>query len=706
MLNRFVFPLVAVVAFNPVGVFAQSSTPAPPAVTKVLPSSMAGVVLFNTTKENWGKFNRFNPFPFDISGPSFLPFLPSGIDYQTNVQPWIGEWAAMGVFVPQPAADGMFGDLWDSAVMVMPVRDQAGANNFVAKVREVQAQMPVERVYKGVQVIEWEEKVIPLEEYPDPMPPSEEIPSPPAEEKPQAFAPFSRFFPRFFGFTSNQNQRKLAQENSPNTPEPAPEMEPSMPTDPESEETFPDVELNVTQPGYAIALLPGYVVTANKAKVLEQLIDSQAGISSVANDASFQRTLNHPKFGEAVLVAYSNLREAVKVVPVMPSQSLPSWIKLPPGEMPTEEKPAETSRKQEKPTEKPTEKPVETPAQEMPVEEIPTEEIPTEEIPTEELPPEKVPSFSEFFNQVLQQLGRNYESIDAIGWVDQQGIRSQSNAYFNKLQPEYATQANPDDNKILTRLPAASYMSANSRNIKRQWDLIVKQSGEEGKPFIDAMRQGVLNNTGLDLDKDILGWMDREYALFFFPSEGGLLPTLFEPLKLGFSFMVQTSDRATAEKTIARLEEVLRTSSNDFFTKNTRTVGNETVTSWEALHPEKGNQSVLSYRWTDDNTLIITTGTSPMARLTPTPNPSLANTYLFQTATNSFQRPNSGYYFVNWGAALSFAYTFIPPEYLESEFASIGKQALGSIRSLSGSWLTTPEKEQSDFMIMIAPARK
>ena len=97
LLNRFVFPLVAIVAFNPVGVFAQSVTPAskpaPPAVTKVLPSSMAGVVLFNTTKDNWGKFNRFNPFPFDVSGPTFLPFLPAGIDYQTNVQPWIGDWA-------------------------------------------------------------------------------------------------------------------------------------------------------------------------------------------------------------------------------------------------------------------------------------------------------------------------------------------------------------------------------------------------------------------------------------------------------------------------------------------------------------------------------------------------------------------------------------------------------------------------------------
>lgn len=696
MLNRFVFPLVAILGFSPVGVFAQSvtpsSTPAPPGVTKVLPSSMAGVVLFNTTNENWGKLNRFNPFPFDISGPSFLPFLPSGIDYQTNVQPWIGDWAAMGVFVPQPTADGMFGDLWDSAVMVMPVRDQAGANNFVSKVREVQPQKPVERVYKGVQVIEWEEKEIPLEEYPDPMPPTEEIPSPPPEEKPQAFAPISRFVPRFFGFTSNQNQRKLAQENSAPA-EQAPEMEPSMPTDPESEETFPDIELTVTQPGYAIALLPGYVVTANKAKVLEQLIDSQGGISSVANDASFQRTLKHPKFGEAVLVAYSNLREAVKVLPVMSPQSLPSWIKLPPGEMPMEEKPAEASPKQDKPGEVPAEK-------------MPSEEMPSEEIPAEELPPENVPSFSEVFNQVIQQLGKEYDSLDAIGWVDEQGVRSQSNAYFNKLKPELATQASPDDNKVLTRLPGATYISTNSRNLKRQWDLVVERSGEEGKPFIDAMRQGVLNNTGLDLDKDIFGWMDREYALFLFPSEGGLLPTIFEPLKVGFSFMVQTSDRAMAEKTIARLEEVLQTSSNNFFTKNTRNVGNETVVSWEGLHPEKGNQSVLSYRWTDDNTLIITTGTSPMARLTPTPNPSLANTYLFQTATNSFQRPNSGYYFVNWGALLSFAYTFIPPMYLESEFASIGKQALGSIRSLSGSWLTTPEKEQSDFMIMIAPARK
>ena len=689
MLNRVVLPLVAVVAFNPVAALAQIETPvkspAPPAVTKVLPSSMAGVVLFNTTKENWGKLNKFNPFPFDISGPSFLPFLPIGINYQTEVEPWIGDWAGLGLFVPQPAADGMFADIWDSAVMVLPVREQAGATNFVSKVREIQTQVPIERVYKGVQIIEWEEKEVPLEEYPDPLPPT--------EENPQAFAPISRLFPHFFSFTSNQNQRKLSQENSPNPAEPAPATEPAMPTDPESEETFPDVDLTVTQPGYAIALLPGYVVTANKAKVLEQLIDSQAGISSVANDKSFQRTLNHPNFPNSVMVAYSNVKEAVKMVPVMPSKSLPSWLQLPANQISPEKMPGEKFSKQEKP-------------EELPPEELPPEELPPEELPPEELPLEEFPSFSEFFNEFLIQLGKNYDSIDGIGWVDEQGIRTQSNAYLNKLQPEYATQPHPDDDKILTKLPAASYMSANSRNLKQQWDLVVQRSGEEGKPFLDAIRQGVANSTGLDLEKDILGWMDREYALFLFPSEGGLLPTLFEPLKIGLSFMVQTSDRSAAEKTIARLEEVLKTSSNNFFTKNSRTVGNETVISWEGLHPEKGIQSVLSYRWANDNTLIITTGTSPMARLTPTPNPSLANTYLFQTATNSFQRPNSGYYFVNWGAALSFAYTLIPPEYLESEFARLGKQALGSIRSLSGSWLTTPEKEQSDFMIMIAPARK
>ena len=278
-------------------------------------------------------------------GLVFLPFLPIGINYQTEVEPWIGDWAGLGLFVPQPAADGMFADLWDSAVMVLPVREQAGATNFVSKVREIQTQKPIERVYKGVQIIEWEEKEVPLEEYPDPMPPT--------EEKPQAFAPISRFFPHFFSFTSNQNQRKISQENSPNPAEPAPATEPAMPTDPESEETFPDVDLTVTQPGYAIALLPGYVVTANKADVLEKLIDSQAGISSVANDKSFQRTLNHPNFPNSVMLAYSNVKEAVKMVPVMPSKSLPSWLQLPANQISPEKMPGEKFSKQEKPEELP-----------------------------------------------------------------------------------------------------------------------------------------------------------------------------------------------------------------------------------------------------------------------------------------------------------------------------------------------------------------
>nr|WP_242072561.1 DUF3352 domain-containing protein [Microcoleus sp. FACHB-68] len=630
-------------AIVPTAALAQPATleapaiPAP-AVTKVLPADIAGVLLLNTTKDNWGTLNRFNPLPFELSGPGFLPFLPAGTNFFADVQPWVGEWAAVALMIPQPPAEGQLPNFADSTLTVAPVVDVEGVNAYVAKVRETQGEPPIERQHNGITILEWPAQEAPVLEEPvqEPVPTESPEPlpqeqSPPATNPPQSLSFFSRFLPSsslplpLARFLPAQNQQiavgsEPVEVPVPPTPIPAPPG----------------------RAGIAIAVLPGYFATSTSGKAIEQFIDSQAGIKPLAEAAKFQRTLKHPQFSTSLMVGYSNIAAAVQIVPTI---SLPT--------------------------------------------------------PPEGTPPVPLPS-GEFYTALLKNLAETYDTLEGFVWVQPEGIRAQSAAYYTTPKLENATELTLNGDGILAKLPASTYMSSSSRNFQKQWSRMVKLYGEEGQSFLDIFRNGIRNATGLDLEEDIISWMDGEFSLFSFPTTQGLFPQALPGFKLGMGLMVQTSDRPAAERMLNRLEESVTTSSGGNVSI-TRREGSSPLTSWESPMPGKAPQSFFAYRWTDDNTLILTTGSGPMSLLTPEPSQPLANAYIFQTATQSFPRPNEGYFYLNWGATLSFIYTFFPLD--DSDASRFIKQGLGMIRSFSASNSATPEKEQSDILLVIAPAK-
>ncbi|MBD1939306.1 DUF3352 domain-containing protein [Microcoleus sp. FACHB-68] len=643
MLQRIALPLLSVLAIVPTAALAQPATleapaiPAP-AVTKVLPADIAGVLLLNTTKDNWGTLNRFNPLPFELSGPGFLPFLPAGTNFFADVQPWVGEWAAVALMIPQPPAEGQLPNFADSTLTVAPVVDVEGVNAYVAKVRETQGEPPIERQHNGITILEWPAQEAPVLEEPvqEPVPTESPEPlpqeqSPPATNPPQSLSFFSRFLPSsslplpLARFLPAQNQQiavgsEPVEVPVPPTPIPAPPG----------------------RAGIAIAVLPGYFATSTSGKAIEQFIDSQAGIKPLAEAAKFQRTLKHPQFSTSLMVGYSNIAAAVQIVPTI---SLPT--------------------------------------------------------PPEGTPPVPLPS-GEFYTALLKNLAETYDTLEGFVWVQPEGIRAQSAAYYTTPKLENATELTLNGDGILAKLPASTYMSSSSRNFQKQWSRMVKLYGEEGQSFLDIFRNGIRNATGLDLEEDIISWMDGEFSLFSFPTTQGLFPQALPGFKLGMGLMVQTSDRPAAERMLNRLEESVTTSSGGNVSI-TRREGSSPLTSWESPMPGKAPQSFFAYRWTDDNTLILTTGSGPMSLLTPEPSQPLANAYIFQTATQSFPRPNEGYFYLNWGATLSFIYTFFPLD--DSDASRFIKQGLGMIRSFSASNSATPEKEQSDILLVIAPAK-
>ncbi len=307
-------------------------------------------------------------------------------------------------------------------------------------------------------------------------------------------------------------------------------------------------------------------------------------------------------------------------------------------------------------------------------------------------------------NSFSAQQVKDYSSLDGFVLVQPEGLRFQVNAY--RQIPRTVPLISPTEaNQILERIPASSYSVSSSHNLKMQWQTAIATISAEPKlkPGLTELRNFVRTTTGLDLDREIVAWMDGNYALFAYPTKGGIAKLLDPKFNLGVGFLVQTSDRAAAEAALKKLDRFINSSSKGEVTAINRSVKGIPVTSWEIKG--RANDGVLAYGWVDNDTLLITTGLGAIADLVPSSYQSLPKAYTFTTATNSLPSPNEGYFYINTGSLLSWAYGFVPPSQSNDPYLHVFKQIAGTINSFSATSSATAEREQFDSLVVLAPAR-
>lgn len=655
MLRCASFLVCSVLAVTPVAAIEPAS---PPAVTKALPADLPGLILVNTSGGSWSALERFNPTPIPF-GTAGNFFLPPWLDYKTDVAPWLGDRVALALL---PVSSEAKPESFDNhTLLVVPVTNNQALQPFLEKLKTNRGKLKAEREYNGATILEWESA----------KPPAVK---PPTTESDCLKAPIVSFLPAVSQTclsalpsepVSFLWQVQLAQlrlgllptvaQAQPSTPTPTPTVAPTpIPSTPET----PPEQLEPPAPpptkptpppasndGLAIAILPNFLAIASNAKPLEQWVDAQTGISPLAENPRFQRTLAHRQFNQSLLVSYGDIAGLAQFVTAAPVG-----------------------------------------------------------IPTPTPVPFPPPTAKDF-----EALTKVYNTIDVFTWVEPEGIRGQSNAYYTTPQPNFATADLPSANQILTRLPAATYLSANSRNFKQQWQSFAAEiDADPPSQFITkGIRDWVRNATGLDLDKDLAPWVDGQYVFFMFPTNQGFFPAIDRNVKLGLSVMLQTSDRPAAEAALAKFTQHVKSLPGSQFAIRDLTVKGQSIVSWEGVDGSR-RISFLSYGWVNDDTLILTTGAGPMTALNPKPYSPLDQTPTFQTATTSLPRPNEGYFYVNMGSSLSFLYGLLLPNFGSGDSPEIRqiKQALGILRSISTTNSATADRQQFDSFLVLAPARK
>ena len=234
----------------------------------------------------------------------------------------------------------------------------------------------------------------------------------------------------------------------------------------------------------------------------------------------------------------------------------------------------------------------------------------------------------------LQEMGQIKSMVMGMG-VEDQGLHFQAIAKLEPTVTPPPLQNNP--NKLLSQFPPDTLIFVNGQGISQWWSLFVQQSQKSSslQSWLDENRAMVKNMTNLDLDRDIFGWMDGEFALGIITADSGTLGDL----GIGGILALETSDRITANSTL----DTLKTQIPPFLQFQQIDIQGINISEWKTFQ----NQSILSYGWRNNNLLLVSFGSTLNKMIEIQPNNSLAQSPNFQEMTASLPQQNTGYFYLN-----------------------------------------------------------
>lgn len=204
--------------------------------------------------------------------------------------------------------------------------------------------------------------------------------------------------------------------------------------------------------------------------------------------------------------------------------------------------------------------------------------------------------------------------------------------------------ANP--NQLLEELPENTIFLLNGGGISGGWRQLAVNAVQfpEAQAELDQAREVVRSALGLDLDQDLMDWLDGEFALALIPAPGGFSGDW----GLSAVILLETSQGERGRAVLPRLEQNLEQRVGLFLKPQSIPNGAEPLTEWRTLQ----GQTALAYGWLNADTFSIAVGHSLAPLLAVNPKTSLAQSAAFKTLSAGLPRQNSGYFYLNLGAAL------------------------------------------------------
>lgn len=295
--------------------------------------------------------------------------------------------------------------------------------------------------------------------------------------------------------------------------------------------------------------------------------------------------------------------------------------------------------------------------------------------------------------QVLKQLDA-VESIAVGVGITPIGVHLKSLAHLNPIHQTASKVAfKPISEKLIAHFPANTIALVTGGNIKQGWDNALEESKKDPSltASLNAMRQKVLQATRLDLDRDILGWMNGDFALGLVPSTQGLLAQA----GMGGALVITTSDRPTAEATVQKLDTL---ASQNGIQINQRQAGSVNITGWQFF-----GQSALSHGWVNNETLFMALGEDVSQSIATPPSKSLKESETFGAITRSLPQKNNGLFYADMDQIM----TLIQTNSILAQSNLITPEAEAILSSMNGIGITsTPMGDanvQTEMLLKLKP---
>jgi len=295
---------------------------------------------------------------------------------------------------------------------------------------------------------------------------------------------------------------------------------------------------------------------------------------------------------------------------------------------------------------------------------------------------------------LLQRVQDQAQAMVVAFGVEDTGLRLQTIVQLGAKAPPFQ----PAPGKVLSQFPADTYFLFSGFNFKQTWQNLLEQAKTEPtqQEGIDQIRKGFKENLNLDLDKDIIAWMDGEIALGLIPSEEGIL----KQTRSGLVAVIQTSDRKAAEAALDKIDDLSKELPFPVSVQD-REIEGVKVQEWTSpITPG----SLLSYGWHQPDSLFVAMG--PLGKVMAKPqNNSLANSPDFKTIAGSLDKRNQGYIYLNIGKMWSI--------YSQQILANLPKEQAETsnavVSTINGVAMTasqpSPGQSKLDIFVALKPAQ-
>lgn len=238
----------------------------------------------------------------------------------------------------------------------------------------------------------------------------------------------------------------------------------------------------------------------------------------------------------------------------------------------------------------------------------------------------------------LAQLQQN-QGLATTVTLESEGIQFKSISWLRPdSQRVYQVQNQTD--QMSNRLPAETLIMLSGGNLRQLWQDYTQgvQANSLAPIRPEELRSGVESLTELNLDQDLLSWM-QGFAMSVVPAA----PKADTPedFALSLVLLVETSDRPSAETAFQRLDGVMR-SKYQFQVQQTQVDG-QPVTNWVSPF----GTPTATHGWLSENVAFFALGAPVAERILPQPVATLAGSELFQQAVPTELAPHNGQFFLN-----------------------------------------------------------